>query len=397
MRSSAAPPRSSSRSPAPRRCGRGAVGAADLDHAPVVVELRSTGREVDSDRGTVRSGRGQRRRNRRRDVDHDHVAGLEQLGQLGERVVADRPLPAPGDQKPHLVAGEAASLGRLVGLERGLQLERERGHAGTAEAGRRQLARPVATARKIALDQPEQAGHAVLGRRAVGDVLARERVLVHLRPHVAGVDRVDPQRRVLLGKDRRGLVERGLRGPVAAPAGVRLDGGVGADIDDHAAVGHARQDELGEPDRGQDIDPVDALEHVERVRPSDGWGLGPSIEALLTSRSTCSPAASTSAPRCQSSATSPASATTSVSCPSSRAARSSSEAPRASITSAQWRSASERARARPRPRELPVMIASGMAATVGRWRSRLPGAIGPKTQVRRVRSAPRARRPASGR
>ena len=43
-------------------------------------------------------------------------------------------VPAPRDQKPHLVAGEAASLGRLVSLERGPELERERGHAGTAES-----------------------------------------------------------------------------------------------------------------------------------------------------------------------------------------------------------------------------------------------------------------------
>ena len=41
-----------------------------------------------------------------------------------------------------------------------------------------------------------------------------------------------------------------------------------------------------------------------------GIGLGPSSLALLTSRSTRSPAASISAPRCQSSATSPAMAVT---------------------------------------------------------------------------------------
>ena len=231
---------------------------------------------MDSDGGAVRGGRGQRRGDRRRDVDHDHVAGLEQLGQFGERVVADRPVAAPGDQEAHLVAGEAASLGRLVSLERGLQLERERGHAGTARSGFvGELARPVAAARKIALDQPEQAGHAVLGRRAVRDVLAGERLLVHLRPHVAGVDRVDPQRRVLLGEDRGGLVERRLRGPVAAPAVVCLDGGIGADVDDHAAVRHAREDQLGEPDRGQDVDPVDALEHVKRIAAERRLGARP--------------------------------------------------------------------------------------------------------------------------
>ena len=42
-------------------------------------------------------------------------------------------------------------------------------------------ARAVAPARQVALDQREQPGDAVLGRRPVGDVLARERLLVHAR------------------------------------------------------------------------------------------------------------------------------------------------------------------------------------------------------------------------
>src|SRR5204863_7828072 len=58
---------------------------------------------------------------------------------------------------------------------------------------RRELGRAVAPARQIALDEHEQAWHAVGRRRAVGDVLARERVLMHARVHVAGVDGVDAE------------------------------------------------------------------------------------------------------------------------------------------------------------------------------------------------------------
>ena len=66
---------------------------------------------------------------------------------------------------------QPARLGRLVGLE-GSAAARRR----AARSGRRpQVARAVAAAGQVALDQREQPGHAVLGRRAVGDVLAGER------------------------------------------------------------------------------------------------------------------------------------------------------------------------------------------------------------------------------
>ena len=77
---------------------------------------------------------------------------------------------------------------RRAGLESRGEREVQRAHARA-----HQLARLVAAAREVALDQREQAGDAVLGRRAVGDVLARERLLVHARVHVAGVDGVDAQ------------------------------------------------------------------------------------------------------------------------------------------------------------------------------------------------------------
>src|SRR4051794_5260259 len=72
--------------------------------------------------------------------------------------------------------------------------------AGATSAGwrpSRHLLGDIATAGQVALDQAEQAGNAVLGRRAVGDVLVGKRLLVHLRPHVTRVDRVHPQARLL--------------------------------------------------------------------------------------------------------------------------------------------------------------------------------------------------------
>ena len=89
---------------------------------------------------------------------------------------------------------------------------------------------PVAPARLVARDQGQQSGHARLRRGSVGDVLARERVLVHLGAHVAGIDDEDPQVGSLDGEDPTRVLERGLRRAVAAPARVRLDRGVGGDV-----------------------------------------------------------------------------------------------------------------------------------------------------------------------
>ena len=65
----------------------------------------------------------------------------------------------------------------------------------------RELGGAVAAARQLAGDQRQQAGHALLRRRAVGDVLAGERVLVHLR---CACRRGRPRRRAAPGARRRG-------------------------------------------------------------------------------------------------------------------------------------------------------------------------------------------------
>jgi hypothetical protein len=88
---------------------------------------------------------------------------------------------------------------------------------------------------------------------------------VHARAHVAGIDGVDAQRRVLRREDRRELLQRGLRGAVAAPAGVGLDGGVGGEVEDPPALRQARKGELRERERRDHVDAVDVLEHLDGV------------------------------------------------------------------------------------------------------------------------------------
>ena len=83
----------------------------------------------------------------------------------------------------------------------------------------------------IERDEP---GHDRLGQRAIGDVLARERVLVHLGAHVAGIDHQHAHARDARRRARRQLLERGLRRAVAAPTFVGLDRGVGRDVHDRA-------------------------------------------------------------------------------------------------------------------------------------------------------------------
>jgi hypothetical protein len=88
---------------------------------------------------------------------------------------------------------------------------------------------------------------------------------VHVGGHVAGVDGVDPQPGVLHGEDGGQLVEGGLAGAVATPAGVGLDGGVGADVDDGAAgVAQRGEDGLHERERGHDVDGEEVRELVGR-------------------------------------------------------------------------------------------------------------------------------------
>ena len=155
--------------------------------------------------------------------------GCEEIGEVGEAVRARAPV-ARRDEQAHARRAPARRLGappaaREARTRAPRSCRRHRARAGSARS---------AQSPSTSASRP---GTLVLGRRPVGDVLARERLLVHLRAHVAGVDGEDPQVRMLGGEDARELLERRLRRAVAAPALVRLDRGVGGDVDARTAPG----------------------------------------------------------------------------------------------------------------------------------------------------------------
>ena len=158
------------------------------------------------------------------------------------------------------------------------------------------------------------AGTLALGLGAVGDVLAGERVLVHLGAHVAGIDDEDAEVGSLDREHAAGVLERGLRRAVAAPSRVRLDRGVGRDVHDGGALVEELAEVLHQRDRRDDVHVEDrAGTSRARSRRASGSGLAPRVLALLTSRRTVPERARrrrASSARCAGSVTSPATPTT---------------------------------------------------------------------------------------
>src|SRR5690606_25765034 len=132
---------------------------------------------------------------------------------------------------------------------------------------------------------------------AVRDVLAGEGVLVHLRAHVAGVDREHPQVRSLDGQDGAEVVERRLRDPVGAPPLVGLDGGVGGDVHDHGVRGERGTAAWISPSGATTLTSNRSRTAWRGTSVSAGSGDGPSPPALLTSRWIGCGAAATSSAR----------------------------------------------------------------------------------------------------
>ena len=191
------------------------------------------------------------------------------------------------DHQAHRVTRDAARLRRHGCFELRRQFE---AHPPVAASGgtsatavmtspHHQFLRSVATARLVAFEQVDEPGDRDLGQRPVGDVLVGERLLVHLRAEVAGIDPVDPKVGMLGGKDRGQLLERRLRRAVAAPALVGLDRRVRRDVDDATTRSQRRQRLLHERQRREDVDLVHAADDIERVvgeRPVAGSGRGSS-------------------------------------------------------------------------------------------------------------------------
>ncbi len=193
-------------------------------------------------------------------VDHQQVARQQQAGQVAESTVTDLPGGAPADQQPDAVPGQAARLGRVVRLELGGQGEvedHETMRAAACRGGSRWAARYRPLGSRSATSRVN-AGTTVSRPGPVGDVLAREGLLVHVGAQVARVGPPDPDRELLGGQHVRGLLQGGLGRAVAAPARVGLHRRVRGDVQHRAAAGpQQRQQQLGQRDRRDHV-------HLER-------------------------------------------------------------------------------------------------------------------------------------
>ena len=121
------------------------------------------------------------------------------------------------------------------------------------------------------MDEGEDPGDGDVGRRSVGDVLAGEGGLVHVGAEVAGVDAEHGHVGLLLGQHPGEVLEGGLRRAVAAPALVRLGGGVRGD-GDHRAVraAQSRERSLHQPQRADDV----GVEQGGQVVGGEGGDVG---------------------------------------------------------------------------------------------------------------------------
>ena len=196
-----------------------AVRAAQLDEPQAGGQLL---REVDHERRAVFTQRVDRGRERAGRVHHDEITLVEELRQIVRVRVHDPKITAVRDHHPDRVARDAARLGRPG------RFPHRRHHRFTSSlAAKRPLDRPF-------VQQRAQRRHHGLGQRTIGDVLAGERLLVHLRAHVAGVEGVHAHLRFLGREDVAELFQRGLRRAVPAPAFVGLAPGIGRDVHDGA-------------------------------------------------------------------------------------------------------------------------------------------------------------------
>jgi hypothetical protein len=96
-----------------------AARLAELHHP---ASLSEVGREV-RHHGTVVGP--DRRRERARGVDHEDVARIEELRQVGGPCVGQRAVGAAGDEHAHVVAAPTFGLDRVVGDELGRHVEVE--------------------------------------------------------------------------------------------------------------------------------------------------------------------------------------------------------------------------------------------------------------------------------
>ena len=163
------------------------VARAQL-HVPESIRIAAfrRRREVERERGAVGARCAHRGGERRRRVHDEQVARLQELEaargsscgrcrrRRGTRAGARRRVLLHGPRRARPPRAAPVAPPRAC-----------------SHRDRDEVAGAIGAARHVALDQREEAGDAVLGGRPVGDVLARECVLLHLRAHVPGVDGID--------------------------------------------------------------------------------------------------------------------------------------------------------------------------------------------------------------
>ena len=206
--------------------------------------------------------------------------------------------------EPYAVAPQTPQLRRL-----GCRAVLGRGEAGEGPGRRRmaslrpcpsreggdQLGTSIAAAGQMGADQSHHdRGHSLwLG--PIADVLARIRRLVHGGPHVAWVEAVPPEVRLLRRPGQRLVIKRRLAGPVAAPCLVVLDARIRGDVDDHGLRVQRRQQLPDQLLRSNDVGTQQLLVRLRFKITQRGSGDPPRSLALLIKRSSL-PAATAAAP-----------------------------------------------------------------------------------------------------
>ena len=235
------PPASASDSPA-WSPGSGSVDAVArrAAHLDEVQAGRQLGREVDDDRLPARRRGVDRGRDRRRRVDDDEVALVQPRRQVAGRA-RPRRLVADRHHHPHGVAPAERQLRRLCRLQLRRQHEvvevdgrgvDDRASRPRRDEARRRRRRGSGRSARRCRSRARIAGTLCSGGgRSEMSSPGKASWCICVRMSPGSIDE-HPEVRPFDGEHAPDVVERGLRGAVAAPARVRLDRRVRRDVDD---------------------------------------------------------------------------------------------------------------------------------------------------------------------
>ncbi len=316
------------------------------------------------------AGHVERRRQRRAGVDDQQVAGVEVLDQVAGPGMGDTA--GRGDGEAHAVARETPCLGWHRRVAAGGQVEAGAdalGVAGVLRVGGGHAPTPSRSAARCrppgrsSTSSRTSAGTAVSGRgRSEMSSPGKAAWCMAVR-RSPGSTLCTRSGGLLGGQDRGGVVERGLRRPVAAPAVVGLDGGVGGEVEDPPVLAAQLREQVAHQRHrcddvdGQDLGVRRGVEVDEAGERAGAQGAGVVDQHVGTAQLARHLGERRAVPLVGD-------------VPGEDGVRSAarawqrrswrSSAPRASSTRRQPRRSSSRASARPSPRDAPVITATGM-------------------------------------